>query len=73
MAHLWPRDAETGLAAGLGAHCGRTRLWPGASLLLGVATDYDPHCQLCQAAEVYVGGRLYYPLGQHPDDLARRG
>ena len=70
IAHLFPRDAETGLDHGYEAHCGYdpTKL-PFGDVVFRAAPDDAPRCSRCERG-TYVVGHTYYPLGQHPADGA---
>lgn len=75
FAHLFPRDATTELDAGHRAHCGYdpTRHNGQARDVQFRAAPVDAvRCSKCLASESAVVGHVWYPLGEHPADLARK-
>lgn len=72
QAHLFWRDAATGLDDGHTAACGYNPTrhnGQARDVAFRPAPDDAPRCSKC-AEKSYLIGRVYYPLGQHPADVA---
>ena len=76
FAHLFWRDAETGLDNGHQAVCGYDPTRHNGVALEQVtfrpAPDDAPRCSRCETREAALVGHTYYPLGEHPVDIARK-
>ena len=73
FAHLFPRDAETGLDEGHQARCGYDPTHGTDGVVFRAAPEDAPRCSRCERGAEAVRGHVYYPLGEHPADLARDG
>lgn len=70
-AHLFWRDAATGLDDGHQAACGHNPTkhnGQARDVTFRPAPDDAARCSKC-AAKTYLLERTYYPLGQHPSDV----
>lgn len=75
-AHLFWRDAETGLDEGHRAVCGYNPTrhnGQARDVQFRPAAPEAARCRHCEARADALMGHVYYPIGQHPADLAKAG